>query len=173
MRMGTLTVWPVGIQVRALPDPSNPGQMQVAVALGGGLEALAARGIIINVAIGVDGFTAEALRAQGQPTPNPFTCQALLDTGASTLAIDQSIARNLGLSRRGIVVNHTANGLRQSNLYAVSIVFPATSLRSYNLLRASEVDLSTQPFKCLIGRDVLSRWHVHYNGQTGAVSIAD
>ena len=171
--MGTLTVWPIGIQIQTRPDPNNPGQMQVGVALGGGATALAAQGIILNIAIGVDVFTADALRALGQPVPNPFLCQALLDTGASTLALDRSIAQSLGLARRGVVINHTANGLRQSNLYAVSLLFPATSLRSYNLLRASEVDLSTQPFKCLIGRDVLSRWHVHYNGQTGAVSIAD
>jgi predicted aspartyl protease len=147
--------------------------MNLAVALGGGAEALAAHGIILNVAIGVDSFTAEALRAQAQPVPNPSSCQALLDTGASTLAIDRTIAQALRLSRRGTVTNHTANGIRQSNLYAVSLLFPSTSLRSYNLVRASEVDLSTQSFKCLIGRDILSNWHAHYNGQSGAVSIAD
>lgn len=141
--------------------------------MGGGRDALAAQGIIVSVAVGIDESTADALRASGQQVPASVPCQALLDTGASMLSIDQSIGRALRLSRRGIVDSHTANGVRQCNLYAVSLAFPSTSLRSYNLIRASEVDLSTQQFKCLIGRDVLSKWHVHYNGQTGAVSIAD
>lgn len=89
------------------------------------------------------------------------------------LSIDCSISQALNLTKRGIVTSHTANGPRQCNLFAVSLAFPATALRSYNLMRASEVDLSTQPFKVLIGRDVLANWHMHYNGQTGAVSIAD
>jgi predicted aspartyl protease len=141
--------------------------------LGGGGTALARLGIIINVEIGIDLATADALRALGQPIPNPVACQALIDTGASILAIDQTIAQSLNLTRRGINTTHTANGPRQCNLYAVALSFPATNLKSYNVIQASEVDLSAQPFKCLIGRDVLSHWHVHYNGQSGAVSIAD
>ena len=146
---------------------------QIGFALGSGQGALAANGIRVNVAIGVDEATANALRALGQPVPNPVSSQALIDTGASMLSIDRSISQALSLSRRGIVTSHTANGPRQCNLYAVSLIFPASSLRSYNLMRAAEVDLSTQPFKCLIGRDVLGNMHVHYNGQTGAASIAD
>ena len=147
--------------------------MQLAFALGGGEIALAANGIRVNVAIGVDEATANAIRALGQAVPDPVSAQALIDTGASMLSIDSSIAQALHLTRRGMVTTHTANGPRQCNLYTVSLVFPATNLRSYNLMRATEVDLSTQQFKCLIGRDVLSNMHLHYNGQTGAVSLAD
>ena len=128
---------------------------------------------IIKVEIGIDLATADALRALAQPIPNPIACQALIDTGSSILAIDQSIAQSLNLTRRGVNIAHTANGSRQCNLYAVALSFPATNLKSYNVIQASEVDLSAQPFKCLIGRDVLSKWHVHYNGESGAVSIAD
>ncbi len=157
--MGTLTLW--------------PGQIQLGVALGASGTLLANKGIIINVELGIDLATAEALRAFAQPVPTSITCQALIDTGSSILAIDQSIAQQLNLVKRGIYVAHTANGQRQCNLYAVSLSFPATNLKPYNILQASEVDLSAQPFKCLIGRDLLSKWHLHYNGETGAVSIAD
>jgi hypothetical protein len=71
--MGILTIWPVGIQIQARPDPANPGQTQVGVALGGGRTALSIRGILVNVAIGIDEVTADALRAQGQPVPNPVS----------------------------------------------------------------------------------------------------
>jgi predicted aspartyl protease len=157
--LGTLTIW--------------PDQIPIGVALGAGGALLQNKGILINVEIGIDNATAEALRATAQPIPNPITCQAPIDTGSSILAIDQSIAQKLGLVKRGIYFAHTANGQRQCNLYAVSLSFPATNLKSHNVLQASEVDLSAQPFKCLIGRDVLSKWHLHYNGESGAVSVAD
>ena len=134
---------------------------------------LASKGIILNVEIGIDLATADALRALAQPIPNTVTCQALIDTGSSMLAIDQSMAQSLNLVKRGINVAHTANGPRQCNVYAVALSFPSTNLKSYDVIPASEVDLSAQPFKCLIGRDVLHNWHVHYNGESGAVSIAD
>jgi predicted aspartyl protease len=157
--MGTLTLW--------------PGQVAVKVALGDGGIHLANKGVLINVEIAVDFATAEALKACAQPLPNPVPCQALIDTGSSILAIDQSIAQSLNLVKRGIYVAHTANGQRQCNLYAVALSFPATNLKAHNIIQATEVDLSAQPFKCLIGRDILKNWHLHYNGESGAVSIAD
>ena len=48
-----------------------------------------------------------------------------------------------------------------------------TNLRSYDMLRATEVDLANQPFHCLIGRETMANWHMHYNGQTGQISISD
>jgi predicted aspartyl protease len=169
--VGTLTIWPVGLQIQSSPDPKS-GEMRGA-AVGSGSNALATKGIVLNVEIGVDLATADLLRALGQPVPSPITCNALVDTGASVLAIDQSIAQKLNLARRGINTTHTANGPRQCDLYAVSLAFPATTLGSFNILQAIEVNLSTQPFKCLIGREVLSKWHVHYNGESGVISIAD
>ena len=171
--MGLLTVWPVRIDVQARPHPERPGETQIGFALGGGADALSANGIIINVAVGVDIHTAVSLRAQGQNVPDSISCQALIDTGASCLCIDGTIAQKLGLARRGETTNLTAAGPVRTNLYAVSLLFPGSNLRTYELLRASEADLSPQPFKCLIGRDVMRNWHVHYNGQSGAVSIAD
>jgi predicted aspartyl protease len=141
--------------------------------LGSGGVQLANKGVIINVEIAVDLATAEALKACAQPVPNSVPCQALIDTGSSILAIDQSIAQSLNLVKRGIYVAHTANGQRQCNLYAVALSFPATNLKAHNIIQATEVDLSAQPFKCLIGRDILRKWHLHYNGESGAVSIAD
>jgi len=169
--LGRLTIQPLA--VRAVPDPNNPGQIQVQVALGAGAQALTINGIVLNVLIGVDRWTAESLRAQSLQVPNPSPFSAMVDTGASGLALDNSIIQALNLTRRGLVRVHTASGSRLANLYVVSLSFPATELRSYDVVRATEVDLSAQPFKCLIGREIMANWHVHYNGQTGAISISD
>lgn len=127
----------------------------------------------MNVGVGADNLTVEALQAQGQPVPPIQPCTALVDTGASGLALDTSIVRGLSLKRQGVVTNHTAGGMRQANTYLVSLTFPGSNLRSYSVVLATEVVLTTQPFKVLIGREIMRNWHVHYNGQSGFVSIAD
>jgi len=121
----------------------------------------------------VDRWTAEAYRAQNLPVPNPITIPALVDTGASHLALDNKVIQPLNLSKRGTTTCDTAAGRRIANVYAVSLAFPGTSLQSYPLLRATEVSLTNQPFKCLIGRETMKNWHLHYNGQSGSISISD
>lgn len=121
----------------------------------------------------MDRFTAEALRAQSLPVPNPITVPAMVDTGASHLGLDTKIIRSLNLSRRGVTTCDTAAGRRVANLYAVSLSFPGTKLQSYDLLRVADVKLTKQPFKCLIGRETMRNWHIHYNGQSGTISISD
>lgn len=169
--MGKVTLVTLGFQSR--PDPTNPGQQQIALDPNLGAALLATNGVNLNVAVTVDSWTAEVLRAQNQPVPNAITTPALVDTGASGLALDSSIVRQLGLARKGIVTNRTAGGTHEANMYFVSLAFPSTALNSYGFLRATEVNLADMPFKCLIGRETMVNWHIHYNGQSGQVSIAD
>lgn len=169
--MGLLTISPMGFQTA--PDPNNPKAIRVAYnpAVGAGL--LSANGIVLNVAISPDMLSTSTMQTQGQAVPQPYLSKALVDTGASGLAIDKTISKNLGLKRKGIATNLTANGPRLSPVYFVALNFPGTNLRSYDMLRATEVDLSKQPFQCLIGRETMANWHLHYNGQTGQISISD
>jgi predicted aspartyl protease len=160
-------------QFQLQPDPNNPGKARIEMALGAGSQKLALGGIILNVSIAVDNLTAQAMKAQNLPLLTPVSCTALVDTGASGLALDTSVVQQLHLTRKGITTNYTAAGARQSPVYFVSLEFPGSDVRSYPLLRATEVDLQGQRFKCLIGRETMANWHIHYNGQTGQVSIAD
>lgn len=169
--MGKLTLQDIAF--RARKHPTNPKQLQIQFAMGASSQALMIRGIVLNVSIGVDRFTAEALRAQSLSVPNPITVPAMVDTGASHLGLDTNIIRSLNLSRRGVTTCDTAAGRRVANLYAVSISFPGTKLQSYDLLRVADVNLAKQPFKCLIGRQTMRNWHMHYNGQSGTISISD
>lgn len=170
MQMGLLTTQTIVVQTRPAPQPR---QIQIGFALGEGARKLSIVGVILNVGIGIDTWTAQALQAQNRPVPKLYNCQALVDTGASGLALDKSVVQSLNLVRRGVVSTYTAGGRTVSNSYFVSLTFPGTQLRSYGLLRATEVDLADQPFKCLIGGETMANWHFHYNGQSGSVSIAD
>jgi hypothetical protein len=169
--MGTFTIQPIGFQ--STPDPQTPGKIQVSVALGEGGRILSQNGIVLNVAIEVDNFTAAALQAQGKPIPPAVNCQALVDTGASGLALHTSVINSLQLVRKGVIPNLTAGGPRSASVYFVSLSFPGIPLRSYPILRATDCNLTGQPFQCLIGRETMRNWHLHYNGSSGAVSIAD
>ena len=169
--MGLLSISPIAFQTA--PDPNNPKGVKIMVNPAVGASILANNGIVLNIAISPDMLTVSTMQTIGQIPPRPFLCKALVDTGASGLAIDKSIAFALGLKKKGIANNFTANGTKQSPVYFVSLNFPGTNLRSYDMLRATEVDLVNQPFQCLIGRETMANWHVHYNGQTGQISISD
>lgn len=169
--MGLLTIGMTAVRVTI--NPSDPTDVQVRPDLGAGQTDLKDRGIIIQVEIGVDNLTAEALRQQGLPVPPTVPCDALVDTGASNFAIDLSIARQLGLSRTGTTNQNTAGGTRTANLYAISLDFPGTSLNNIDVLVAMDCVITGQPFRCVIGRDIMSKWHMHYNGTTGTITIAD
>ena len=169
--MGLLTLTHIVFEFRK--DPDDPNKIQTRPIMDAGSRILAQNGIIVNVAIGVDVHTAEYFRMRDEPLPEQISCQALVDTGASSLFIDRSIAEKLRLARRGITTALTAAGPRPCNVYAVSLSFPGSTLRNYGLIKAADCDLSHQEYKCLIGRDVMSLWHIHYNGQTGTISIAD
>lgn len=169
--MGLLSISPIAFQTS--PDPNNPKAMKITVNSAIGASLLANNGIVLNIAISPDMLTMSTMQTLGQATPQPFLCKALVDTGASGLAIDKTIAVALGLKKQGIANNLTANGAKLSPVYFVSLNFPGTNLRSYDMLRATEVDLMNQPFQCSIGRETMANWHLHYNGQTGQVSISD
>ncbi|MCW6169304.1 MAG: retropepsin-like domain-containing protein [Thermoplasmatales archaeon] len=169
--MGLLTLSPMGFKTAS--DPNDPKKIHFQWNPSLGASVLAQSGIILNVAISPDMPTASTLQTQGVQTPQPFLCKALVDTGASGLAIDKTIASTLGLKKKGITNNLTANGAKISPVYFVSLSFPGSNLKNYDILRATEVDLANQPFHCLIGRETMSNWHMHYNGQTGQISISD
>lgn len=154
------------------PDPNNPKLNRISWPTIGASH-LAAKGIVLDVAISTDMLTASMLQTGEQNVPQPFLCKALVDTGASGLAIDKSIAISLGLKRKSVATNLTANGSKLSPVYFVSLTFPGTTLKSYDLSRATEGDLAKQSFQCLIGRETMANWHLHHNGQSGQISISD
>jgi hypothetical protein len=169
--MGLLTLSPMGFQTTS--DPNNPKSVRVAWNPSLGAANLSGNAIILNVAISPDMLSTSTMQTQGYAVPQPFLCKAPVDTGASGLAIDKSIAQTLGLKKVGVTTNLTEIGSRLSPVYFVSLNFPRTNLRSYDMLTATEVDLSKQPFHCLIGRETMANWHLHYNGHTWQVSISD
>jgi hypothetical protein len=109
---------------------------------------------------------------------------AHFDTGASVTSIDIELAKHLKLFAMGQSENRTASGPQVMPNFAVDINFPTTELSPFfNLLIGScrlDFDLANnmnpskpQNMGILIGRDIMSRWNITWNGPTSTVIIGD
>ena len=119
--------------------------------------------------------------AQSKKVPNTATIMGHFDTGASTTSIDFKLAELLELVPDGLTTVNTANGVTKTPHYHVYIAFPNTNLRSFEKIQVCSCNLSFDPSKnsnahnvgVVIGRDIMSRWNIVWNGPTSSVFIAD
>ena len=125
-------------------------------------------GAIITIFVGVSDARAVALKKASVLVPPPISVQGLVDTGASGLCIDPSIAKQLSLQPTGSVPMITpSTGTTPVNalLYDVSIKIPhAGNSLDFDSIPAIESDLINQGFGALIGRDILSKCLLIYDG---------
>ncbi len=141
----------------------------------------------------LDGFnllaqitTASSFRKGQNPEPlNTITLMAHFDTGASVTCIDVGLAKQLNLIPTGRKIQHTGGGTHEFPTYAIDISFPNTKLNSFTDLQIGSCNLdfnsqlfSQNPFYLhnigfLIGRDIMSRWNIVWNGPTSCVYISD
>jgi hypothetical protein len=103
----------------------------------------------------------------------------LVDTGASTTVIDPALLAPLGLTPTGSVMCHTpstAGAPVAFDQYDVMLVIAGSSTDSpawiIPAIPAFESHLSSQGIHGLIGRDLLDRAILVYNGPINLVSLA-
>lgn len=127
------------------------------------------QGPVIEIVVLPSKPVMDANRKQGKPSPS-VKLVALIDTGASTTCIDKSIASQLSLIPRDIKKVQTAGGEDEQNLYDVSIVLPLAQQTALNI-QVLEAKLEKQPYRALIGRDILSHCTFVYNGWNNSYTI--
>jgi len=102
---------------------------------------------------------------------------AYFDTGANKTSIDIGLAKQLNLIPIGESPSYTAAGLRQATDFVIDLSFPGSNLHPFRNLQISSCVLSNPiappPFNMLIGRDVMSRWNIIWDGPTSSVIISD
>ena len=168
------------IKINWRANPTLPAG--TALSLGVGPLDLFHRGVLIPIEIS----TPTALRVGQNPAALlAMTVYGLFDTGCTITSIDDSIAQHLKLSPTGVTTTRTASGPRQSNTYVADISLPSTSLNPFSDMNISSCNLGfklsahqsnpSDPlnFGILIGRDMMSKWHITWNGPTSAVFISD
>jgi hypothetical protein len=98
---------------------------------------------------------------------------ALIDTGASLTVINPEIAKTCKLKQTGHqMINAVGGKAGEYPAYAAAISFPGSNLPSLDATRVVACPIIRQPFfSCLIGRDIMRKWLLSYDGRTGEVEI--
>jgi predicted aspartyl protease len=133
--------------------------------------ALHQRGPVIQVSVTIEQNAGKGLTAQGRTLPPLKSGWALIDTGATNTCIDEQAARELGLPVIDVGRMTSATHAHQTcNIYPVQIVIPGTL--ALNSPRTVGAALASQDLLVLIGRDVLSKCNLFYNGPAGQFTLS-
>ena len=135
-------------------------------------------GPLLNVQLSVSATHAAALTQAQKPIPETFPAKGLVDTGASCTSVDPGVVAALGLSPVGEMRMVTpSTGAESVAVYQYDVgVAIFSSLDDAPLvipaLPVAEFPLLNQGFHVLIGRDILSRCVLVYNGSAGLYTLA-
>jgi len=102
-----------------------------------------------------------------------MSVRALIDTGASLTIINPQIAATCKLRQTGRQkINAVGGTVGEHPEYAAAISFPRSELPSLDTIRVVACPIIRQPFfSCLIGRDILRKWLLKYDGRSGEIEI--
>jgi hypothetical protein len=132
--------------------------------------------LIVDVLIGLDQASLDALLAQGLPLPAPITCRGALDTGADVTSIDPSLVGRLGLVKPIRAATHTPLGQAKVNLYLASLSItnlrvPGAPLWSFPALTVMELPAPLPTIEVLIGLDILLTGQLFLDGPGQTFSL--
>jgi len=134
------------------------------------------QGPLVELVIGVSTPRAIALKAAGKATPAPISANFLLDTGASSTVIDQATIAPLGLVPTGqtLVNTPTTGGAPVARFqYDIGLIlYHVDNSRFFHNLPVIATDLSGQKIGGLLGRDILSKCLLVYNGPGDRFALA-
>ena len=119
------------------------------------------------------------MQAANQQIPNPTRGIFLIDTGASTTAVDESLITPLAINPIGATQIHTpsTNGNPQHCFqYDVMLFIPPAGPGEMGhiveSLPVTAINLSNQGIHGLIGRDVLEKCVLVYNGTLNLYTLS-
>jgi hypothetical protein len=119
---------------------------------------------------------------KAEDTVPPVVVFAHLDTGATFSSIDRGLALHLKLKSTGMSSMMTAGGPQDVPNHVIDLHFPGSSLSPFIRLPITSCQLgfnvnsefnNPRNFAMLIGRDVMSRWNIAWNGPASTVTIND
>jgi predicted aspartyl protease len=133
---------------------------------------LVQRGPVIPVVILPNPAFSKALQDAGRPIPAPIQGIALIDTGATTTCVDGDVATEMGLAANGVAKMASASQTSSECLtYPVRLTFPIWNVH-LDCAKAMGVHIKNQGIVVLVGRDLLSKCVMVYNGADGTVTLA-
>lgn len=95
---------------------------------------------------------------------------ALIDTGASGSCIDKSIVQMLKLQPHNSTTILHPKGASTGIMHDIDVVLAISRNTGFRAV-ALEADLTKQPYKALIGRDILKNFTLVYNGWNNSYTL--
>ena len=139
--------------------------------------SIGANGPLTTLVMGVSVPRQTAMKAAGIVAPPYVSGTFLIDTGASCTCVDPALVLPLGLVPTGsvpIMTPSTAGTPHTCNQYDVAIFIPNGNAGGFFLdaLPVIETHLASQGIDGLIGRDILDRCTLIYNGSARTLCLA-
>ena len=136
-----------------------------------------AAGALIDVDIGLSDAHRRAMQRLGMKAPPYVQATLLIDTGASSTLVDEGLMRTLQLQPTSATLMHSSStkGVAQPcSVYDVGLVLGG--LATPNAIRFDPLPVLGTAFinsgcNGLLGRDVLRRLHLHWNGPAGTARV--
>jgi hypothetical protein len=135
-------------------------------------------GALVEVQLSPSQARRTALLRQKREVPPPVRVLFLIDTGASVSMVDESYMRTLQLDPTGATQFHSSstNGVAQrAAMYDVHLVLggvAGVNTLRFDPLAMMATALINQPFEGILGRDVLARLQLAWNGPGQEVRIS-
>ncbi len=127
----------------------------------------------ITVTIGHPKATRALAHKKGVELQKPLRVEALIDTGASRTVINPQVAASRGLQQTGLVRISSAGHITERQEFVGAIHFPGQQLREFDPTSLVACPLPEQDVSCLLGRDVLERRSLMYDGRSGLVEVEE
>jgi len=141
-------------------------------------QGLRAVGPVLPVQIEIPSILASQLQQAGRTPPEPAEGFALIDTGASASAVDESVIRQLGVQPVGAGRISTPSGTHLQSKYPARFAFPGTTIPGIEFSQLFGAQLSGQNLPglrgqllALVGRDILQAFVLIYNGPGGFFTL--
>jgi hypothetical protein len=142
----------------------------------GGMDFLFSDGPLIEVAISAPVPLLSYLRENNLPAFGSVSGMAMIDTGASVSEVDEDVMNDLGIPFVKTILTETIHGTAETRCYNASASFPGIEVEdvSLNFVAGGSVRTSTLSggdVIMLVGRDLLRRFTVTYDGTNSKVKI--
>jgi hypothetical protein len=139
-------------------------------------QILRQAGPLVAVQVEVPTLLAKYLSDSGKPVPPPVTGWALIDTGATSTAVNEGTAVALGVCPVGTAKVGTAGGSQDQPVFPLKITLPQIPMAiEYEQVTGAKMDgmpvVNGKPLILLIGRDVLERMVFIYDGPNGQITL--
>ena len=132
---------------------------------------LAQGGPVVPVSLMISDAHRKVLGEEGRLVPPVVNGTALIDTGASNTCIDQGAAEKAGLPTIGKAAMASASHPEHEvPVYSAKLVIPQFS--DIDVAYAMGANLGGMGLTALIGRDLLQRAVLVYNGTDGSIALS-